>query len=266
MTCHMFNKIIDFLEDGKSKVSLVDCMLNDSALKTVNAARCSYDNEKEKFDDKDKKLTKFLWTHEHTSPFRHSYYTFQVKLPIFVARQLMKYQVGSGFRSIEADGREIFIEELDHLYDIDKGCSWNEVSGRYTQTSEDYYIPKQLRSNPPHGNKQSSDKYYNPVDENSMDYLYPGEITEFMDDVCRRALHQYHRFIKNGVAKEQARMILPQGMYTKAYWTLSLQSVIWFLHQRLKPDAQWEIRMLAEGIYELVKEDLDRLGLDKENL
>jgi thymidylate synthase (FAD) len=82
---------IDFLQDEKSSVALVDRMIADSALKTVNAARCSYDNEKSAFDDKDKKLTKFLWTHEHTSPFRHSYYTFQVKLPIYVARQLMKY-------------------------------------------------------------------------------------------------------------------------------------------------------------------------------
>ena len=99
-----------------------------------------------------------------------------------------------------------------------------------------------------------------------MDYLYPGEIKEHMADLCRMALHQYHRFIKNGVAKEQARGILPQCMYTKAYWTLSLQSVIWFLHQRLKPDAQYEIRMLAEGIYHLLKDDLDKLGITKESL
>ena len=262
----MTDKTLDFLGDKKSSVALVDRMVHDSALKTVNAARCSYNNEKEAFDDKDKKLTKFLWTHEHTSPFRHSYYTFQVKLPIFVARQLMKYQVGSGFRSVEADGREVFIEEFDHLYDIDKGCSWNEVSGRYTKTSEEYYIPEELRSNPPHGNKQSSDKYVNPTDEYSLGFMYPGEIQEYMDDLCKRSLHMYERLINNGVAKEQARMILPQGMYTKAYWTLSLQSVIWFLHQRLKPDAQWEIRMLAEGIYELLKEDLDRLGITKESL
>lgn len=262
----MINKIIDFLNDGKSKLSLVDRMVGDPALKTVNAARCSYDNEKSEFDDKDKKLTKFLWTHEHTSPFRHSYYTFQIKLPILVARQLMKYQVGSGFRSVEADGREIFIEEFDHLYDIDKGCSWNEVSGRYTQTSDDYYLPKELRSNPPHGNKQSSGEYENPVNEYSMDYLYPGEINEYMQDLCEKALYMYEKFIQNGVAKEQARGILPQCMYTKAYWTLSLQSVIWFLHQRLKPDAQWEIRMLAEGIYDLLKEDLDKLGISKESL
>jgi thymidylate synthase (FAD) len=99
-----------------------------------------------------------------------------------------------------------------------------------------------------------------------MGFMYPGEIQEYMDDLCQKALYVYERMIKNGVAKEQARGILPQCMYTKAYWTISLQSVIWFLHQRLKPDAQWEIRMLAEGIYELMKEDLDRLGISKENL
>ena len=262
----MNDKTIDFLQDEKSSVALVDRMVANSSLKTVNAARCSYDNEKSEFDKKDQKLTKFLWSHEHTSPFRHSYYTFQVKLPIFVARQLMKYQVGSGFRSVEADGREIFIEEFDHLYDIDKGCSWNEVSGRYTQTSEDYYIPKELRSNPPHGNKQSSGKYYNPVDEYTMGYLYPGEVFEYMEDLCSKSLYVYRRMVDNGVAKEQARGILPQAMYTKAYWTLSLQSVIWFLHQRLKPDAQYEIRMLAEGIYDLMKDDLDGLGITKESL
>ena len=65
----MDNKIIDFLQDEKSSVALVDRMVANSSLKTVNAARCSYDNEKSEFDEKDKRLTKFLWTHEHTSPF-----------------------------------------------------------------------------------------------------------------------------------------------------------------------------------------------------
>jgi len=256
----------DFLKDGKSSVALVDQMVSSPALKTVNAARCSYNNEKDTFESKDKKLTKFLWKNEHTSPFRHSYYTFQVKLPIFVARQLMKYQVGSGFRTVEADGREIFIEEFDHLYDNDKGCSWNEVSGRYTQTSDDYYIPRKMRSNPPHGNKQSSGEYENPVKEFSMDFMYPGEIIEYMEDLCKRSLYMYHRMVSNGVAKEQARGILPQAMYTKAYWTVSLQSILWFLHQRLKPDAQWEIKMLAEGIFEIMEPELEQFGICKEDL
>ena len=82
-------------------------------------------------------------------------------------------------------------------------------------------------------------------------------------NVMRQA---YKDLIHQGVAKEIARMILPQNIYSEAYWTVSLQSVIHFLHQRLKPDAQLEIRLLAEGIYELIKEDLDKLGLTKENL
>jgi thymidylate synthase (FAD) len=99
-----------------------------------------------------------------------------------------------------------------------------------------------------------------------MGYLYPGEVFEYMEDLCSKSLYVYRRMVDNGVAKEQARGILPQAMYTKAYWTLSLQSVIWFLHQRLKPDAQYEIRMLAEGIYDLMKDDLDELGITKESL
>jgi thymidylate synthase (FAD) len=80
------------------------------------------------------------------------------------------------------------------------------------------------------------------------------------------AMSLYRTLIKNGVAKEIARMILPQNIYTESYWTCSLQAIIWFLHQRLKPDAQYEIRQLAEGIYQLLKDDLAKLGLNKEDL
>ena len=259
---------IDYLNDGKSFVALVDRMVQDYGLKVTNAARASYDSKKDVFDDKDQKLTAFLWNHEHTSPYRHSYYTFQLKLPIFVARQLMKYQVGSGFRSIEANGEEVFIEEFDHLYDLEKGCSWNEVSGRYTQTSDEFYLPSELRSNPGHGNKQSSGEYENPLDPEEDDDIYASKnaLESIMLWHCQDAINKYDILVKNGVAKEIARMILPQNMYTKAYWTVSLQSVIWFLHQRLKPDAQLEIRLLAEGIYTLVSDDLTRLGLRKEDL
>tara|TARA_R110000782_G_scaffold184388_2_gene274712 strand:+ start:81728 stop:82519 length:792 start_codon:yes stop_codon:yes gene_type:complete len=257
---------IDFLLDGKSSLALVDKMVHDHALKVANAARASYDNKKDKFEEKDKRLTGYLWEHEHTSPFRHSYYTLEVELPIYVARQLMKYQVGSGFRSYEINGEEVSVEALDHLYDNDKGCSWNETSGRYTQTSENYYIPKYLRSNPGHGNKQSSGEYENMLSRYDVDYLSESSAIKAMEDHCKASLKLYHNLIKNGVAKEVARMILPQTMYTKAYWTLSLQSVIWFLHQRLKPDAQFEIRKMAEALWLLVADDLERMGITKENI
>lgn len=257
---------IDFLDDGISVVSLVDRMINDHALKVANTARASYDNKSSVFETRDQKLTKFLWEHEHTSPFRHSYYTFELSLPIFVARQMMKYQVGSGFRSYEVNGEEVTVDAFDHFYDIDKGCSWNETSGRYVQTSEEYHLPKELRSNPGHGNKQSSGEYKNPLTEEDLYYFDEDNIKHLMESHCREAMGLYHKLIKNGVAKEIARMILPQSMYTKVCWTISLQSVIWFLHQRLKPDAQYEIRALAEGIYTLISDDLTRLGLDKETL
>jgi len=257
---------IDYLKDGISFVSLVDCMVSDPALKVTNSARISYNKIKDKFDEKDKKLTTFLWNHEHTSPFRHSYFTFHLKLPLFVARQLMKYQVGSGFRSFEADGKEVSLEVFDHFYDSDKGCSWNEISGRYTQTSEQFYVPHKLRSNPPHGNKQASEEYKNPLSDEDEDYMQEQEALIIMQHHAEWSLEKYNILIKNGVAKEIARMILPQNIYTECYWTLSLQAIIHFLHQRLKPDAQYEIRLLAEGVYELMQETLNNIGLNKEDL
>jgi len=257
---------IDYLKDGISLISLVDRMEKDPALKVSNSARISYNKTKQEFDEKDKKLTKFLWNHEHTSPFRHSYFTFHIKLPLFVARQLMKYQVGSGFRTFEVDGEEVSLEIFDHFYDTDKGCSWNEISGRYTQTSEQFYIPKEMRSNPPHGNKQASEGYVNPLDQEDHDYLHEKEAVILMQHHAEWSLEKYNILIKNGVAKEIARMILPQNIYTECYWTLSLQAIIHFLHQRLKPDAQYEIRMLAEGVYELMQETLNKIGLTKEDL
>jgi thymidylate synthase (FAD) len=76
----------------------------------------------------------------------------------------------------------------------------------------------------------------------------------------------YDFLVRIGVAKEIARMVLPQNIYSECYWTVSLQSIIHFLHQRLKPDAQHEIRLLAEGIYTLMQPTLNTLGITKESL
>jgi thymidylate synthase (FAD) len=250
---------IDYLQDGISVVSLKDRMRIDAPLKTVNAGRISYNKQKTEFDEKDAKLTGFLWNNEHTSPFRHSYFTFHIKAPLFLFNQLKKYQVGSGFRSYEVEGKTVSLEVFDEFYDIDKGCSWNEISGRYTQTSEEFYIPKKLRSNPAHGNKQSSG-VFNKI------HLEEDDILATLRETSKWLIDGYKLLIENGVAKEIARMMLPQNIYSECYWTVSLQAIIWFLHQRLKPDAQFEIRQLAEGIYTLLKPDLDKLGLNKESL
>ncbi len=246
------------LEDGVGFVALVDSMREDHALKVVNAARISYEKRKEEFDDKDRKLCGFLWKHGHTSPYRHSFYTFHWKAPLFVFRQAFKYQVGSTWRTYEIDGHTVSVDVFDVLYDTDKGCSWNEVSGRYVKWTPEFYVPRVMRANPPHGNKQAS------VDL-PADFDHAGE-RELILDECRSAYRSYERRIERGVAKEIARTVLPQNLYSQAYWTVSLQGVLHFLEQRLRPDAQFEIRRYAQAIFALLSSDLERLGITQESL
>jgi thymidylate synthase (FAD) len=246
------------LEDGIGFVALVDSMREDHALKVVNAARISYEKRKVEFDDKDRKLCGFLWKHGHTSPYRHSFYTFHWKAPLFVFRQAFKYQVGSTWRTYEVDGHTVGVDVFDVLYDTDKGCSWNEVSGRYVKWTPEFYVPKVMRANPPHGNKQAS------VDL-PPDFDHEAERERILDE-CQSAYRSYEDRIARGVAKEIARMVLPQNLYSQAYWTVSLQGVLHFLEQRLLPDAQFEIRRYAQAVFSLVNSDLERLGITQESI
>ena len=241
------------LDDDIGFVALVDRMETDPALKVVNSARISYEKQRSGFDEKDKKLCSFLWEHGHTSPFRHSFYTFHWKAPLFVFRQAFKYQVGSGWRTYEVEGETVSLEVFDILFDTDKGCSWNEVSGRYVKWTPEFYVPKVMRANPPHGNKQAS------VDL-ADDFDHEGE-RQLMLEECEEAFRLYEKRIERGVAKEIARMALPQSLYTQAYWTVSLQGVLHFLDQRLPADAQFEIRRYAEAIRDLIQADLERVGV-----
>jgi thymidylate synthase (FAD) len=246
------------LGDGIGFVALVDRMQQDPALKVVNAARISYQKRKSAFDEADKKLASFLWEHGHTSPYRHSYYTFHWKAPLFVFRQAFKYQVGSGWREYEVGGETVSLEVFDVFFDTDKGCSWNEISGRYVRWEPEFYVPAVMRANPPHGNKQASV-------ELGAEFDHAGERARMLAE-CERAFADYRARIERGVAKEIARMLLPQSLYSQAYWTVSLQGVMHFLEQRMKPDAQFEIRRYAEAVFELVRADLERLGVTRESL
>lgn len=246
------------LDDGIGFVALVDRMREDPALKVVNAARISYEKQKSAYDANDAKLASFLWANGHTSPYRHSFYTFHWKAPLFVFRQAFKYQVGSGWRTYEVEGETVSLEVFDVFFDTDKGCSWNEISGRYVQWAEEVYVPQRMRANPPHGNKQASVELGAEFDHARERALMTAE--------CTRAFELYRERIERGVAKEIARMLLPQNIYTQAYWTVSLQGVMHFLEQRMKQDAQYEIRRYAQAVYELVREDLERVGMRSEDL
>ena len=144
------------LDDDIGFIALVDRMRQDAALKVVNSARISYQRVKPELGPEDGKLARFLWVHGHTSPYRHSFFTFHWKAPLFVFRQAFKYQIGSGWRTYEVEGETVSLEVFDVMFDTDKGCSWNEVSGRYVKWTPEFYVPTVMRANPPHGNKQAS--------------------------------------------------------------------------------------------------------------
>ncbi len=242
------------LDDDVGFIALVDRMQHDHASKVVNSARISYQRVKPELEPGDSKLARFLWVHGHTSPYRHSFFTFHWKAPLFVFRQAFKYQVGSTWREYEVNGESVSLEVFDVMFDTDKGCSWNEVSGRYVKWTPEFYIPQVMRTNPPHGNKQSSEPLPEGFDHGAERELMLGE--------CRDAFQRYEERIARGVAKEIARTCLPQNLYSQAYWTVSLQGVLHFLDQRLKKDAQFEIRNYAEAIAGLLGPELERLGVD----
>lgn len=250
----MRSEILYPLQDNIGLVQLVG-RSDDPTLSVVNAARVSYNNEKEKPDERDAKLVNFLWNHNHTSPFRHAFYTLKVKAPLFVMRQWWKHQIGcrwTGF--VLPDGTDVDIDIASIQADIDNGCSWNEVSGRYVKLESEFYIPREFRGNAAHGNKQQSHEL--DWDEEQHDLMRD----EFVD-ACADAYLRYIDMLDRGVAREQARMLLPQSIYTSVVWTVSIQSLLHFLNLRLKSDAQWEIQKYAEAIRDILKDDLLAMGV-----
>ena len=224
-------------------------------LSIANAARVSYNTKKDETDEKDKRLVEFLWNHQHSSPFRHQLYTIEIKLPLFVARQWQKHQIGSSWLTTTINDEEVCIDFASIQFDIDNGCTWNEVSGRYVKLAPEFYIPARFRSNAGHANKQASSEDQEWTDEDH------GKFRVHFQKSVSKAYQKYQEAIDMGMAREMARMLLPQNVYTSAIWTTSLQSLLHFFSLRLKEDAQWEIRQYAEAIESLLHDDLAELGI-----
>lgn len=250
-------------------------------LNVVNAARCSYGSKGDSLEERDQKLIYFLLNNGHTSPFRHAFFTFHIKAPLFVFRQWWKYQVGSTWREYETrDGEPVtltcpmrcgsdgmwynpdvqerrpcpacFINEIDIQVDTDKGCSWNELSGRYKVMEPEFYVPDQARRNT---GKQASVV--------SDDDLLSSGMRTILQANQEHAMLEYDAMLRMGVAKELARLVLPPTIYSECYWTVSLQAVLHFLDQRLKPEAQMEIRHYATAILSLIRPSLAEMGLGR---
>jgi len=208
----------------KGFVEVIDSLGSD--LTVVNSARVSFGKRKEVYDKSDRALVKFLAKHKHFSPFRHMMVQFHLKAPEFVMRQWYKHVVGA---------------ETTSSYPT-KDHAWNEISGRYTPVS-DYYIPEVWRKQS-EDNKQASEGELDDLQQKRMTHLYERYLLEVE--------RVYETMVKSGMAKEQARVVLPLSQYTEAYWTASFQAIMNFIDLRDEKTAQWEIQQYAKCLKEMM--------------
>ena len=210
----------------KGFIEVVDSLGDD--LTVVNSARVSFGKRKTKFDKSDERLVRYLAKYKHYSPFRHLQVQFHVKAPEFVMRQWYKHVVG-----IETTSNS---STKDH--------AWNEISGRYVPVV-DFYNPSVWR-------KQSDDNKQ--ASEGVLDDLQQKRMTQVYNDYMRQVEMTYDRMIDAGMAKEQARIVLPLSQYTLVWWTASFQSVMNFIELRDEPTAQWEIQEYAKALKSMMLE------------
>ena len=215
---------IDVLDKGY--IEVVDSLGDD--LTPVNAARVSFGGRSNEFTDKDKRLSKFLIKHKHFSPFRHQHVMMIIKAPEFVMRQWYKHVVG-----IETTSNS---STKDH--------AWNEISGRYVEV-EDFYYPEIWR-------KQSEDNKQ--ASAGQLDELQQKRMTLCYSDYMKSVEHTYDKMISAGMAKEQARIVLPLSQYTQVWWTASFQSIMNFIELRDEPTAQVEIQEYARALKKIMLE------------
>ena len=193
------------------EVTLIDKMGDD--LTVVNAARVSYSKVSKSFSTQDERLIKYLADHEHWSPFAHAFLQFRIKAPVFVARQLVKHQVG---------------------------LVWNEVSRRYVDDEPEFYVPTSWRGRPKNS-KQGSDGEVQTDEEYYNRYLNGCQL-------------YYSLLLNQGVAPEQARMVLPQSTMTEWIWSGSVYAFARECNLRCKPDTQKETQDVANEIDKLADE------------
>ena len=192
------------------EVELLDHMGSD--LTVANAARVSFHKHHKSLTQGDVGLIRYLAYHNHWTPFGHVQLQFRVKAPVFVARQLVKHQVG---------------------------LVWNEVSRRYVDEPPEFYNPELWRIRAEDKKQGSSDEVL------ELDSQVFKEYWELMTNAA--ALYE-HMVQEKNIAPEQARMILPQSMMTEWYWTGSLAAFARVVNLRSTPDAQLECRLVANLI------------------
>ena len=191
-----------------------------SDVSAIRAARVSTGKDlgSKEFDvEKDGRLLSFLLRNGHWSPFEHSQVTFRVKAPIFIARQWMRHR------------------------------SWvfNELSGRYAELPLEFWVPRVWYKQDP-DRKQCAGEAFSHEEGQEFTARYEFDMQGYA--------YTYRKMLEKGVAREQARAVLPVSTYTHFYATASLRSILHFLEIRLHPDAQTEMMDFAAKVQDIVHE------------
>lgn len=201
----------------KGFVRLVDWMGDDSSI--VQAARVSY-GKGTKSVSEDTGLIRYLLRNKHTSPFEMVEFKFHVKLPIFIARQWIRHRT----------------------------ANVNEYSGRYSEMPDDCYVPEPMQIRP-----QSSNNKQGRSDE-QFENAKSQAISDSMRFVQENLFSEYSALLAKGVAREIARINLPLSNYTEWYWKIDLHNLLHFLRLRSDNHAQYEIRVYADAISQIIKQ------------
>lgn len=206
--------IINVLDKGY--VKLIDFMGDD--LMPLRAARMSTGNPTGVDEKKDDGLRDYLWRHEHTSPFEFNDLVLEVKVPIFIAREWMRHRT----------------------------FSYNEFSQRYAEAIDEYYLPEAGRL-----------EYQSKMNNQGSSGLLPEEIAdEILEDMKMEQVRQrlnYDAYIKDGLARELARINMPVSNYTMFQVKGNLKNWMHFVKLRSAPGAQYEIRVYAQAILKIIE-------------
>lgn len=187
-------------------------------LNIVNAARQSFGQRSVRLGKKERGLINFLMRERHGTPFEMIQFLFQVKCPIFVAREWFRHRIGS----------------------------FNEYSGRYTKMKPEFYIPAQKDIRTQTG-KPGAYKF-EPIGDRAKAAWAEWAIETQSKD-CWGA---YEQLLDGGVAKELARTVLPLSMYTQFTWSVNLRSLLNFISLRSHETAMYEIRCYSKTIEQLI--------------
>lgn len=198
-------------------VRLIDSLGSD--LSVVRSARISYDAEWRTGEDagKDEKLIDYLVKNKHTSPLESVVFTFDVKAPIFVFRQWHRHRT----------------------------WSFNEISARYSRLPEEYYIPEVSQiTTQSKDNKQMRTDDIHPLAEDAQDIISRS---------CAEAFENYQSLIGMGIPRELARGVLPVNTFSHMFATVDLHNLSHFLKLRLHEHSQYEIRVYAHAMLDLIE-------------